>query len=266
MVRARELASLDGPDLLRRGAAAARVGESDEALAYLTELTRREPDNAEAWLWLAGVAPGPRAKRESFERVLSLRPDDPDALAGLARLADKYGRGVLADDADDVTTLRCTWHPERETLLRCNRCDRPMCTTCAVKHPVGLRCKECTRELRSPLYKIGPRGYAGAAAVALVVGTLAAIPAALLAGFLWIVALLFGVAAGTAIGELVSKAAGRKRGPALWIIAAAGMVVGVAIVGVILERSPGGAVRLFLNLGVWIYLLVGIASTGTRLR
>ena len=40
-------------------------------------------------------------------------------------------------------TLRCYRHPERETLLRCGRCERPICLACQVRHPVGVRCPEC---------------------------------------------------------------------------------------------------------------------------
>ncbi len=35
----------------------------------------------------------------------------------------------------DETTLHCYLHPERETLLRCNNCERPICTKCAVLTP-----------------------------------------------------------------------------------------------------------------------------------
>lgn len=39
--------------------------------------------------------------------------------------------------------LVCYNHPDRPTMLRCNRCDRPICPSCAVKTPTGYRCKEC---------------------------------------------------------------------------------------------------------------------------
>ena len=42
-------------------------------------------------------------------------------------------------------TLFCANHPNRETVLRCNRCEKPICTECAVLTPVGYRCKECVR-------------------------------------------------------------------------------------------------------------------------
>lgn len=43
------------------------------------------------------------------------------------------------------TILYCVNHPDRETLLRCNRCERPICPECAVLTPTGYRCKDCVR-------------------------------------------------------------------------------------------------------------------------
>ncbi len=39
----------------------------------------------------------------------------------------------------------CANHPTVETTLRCNRCDKPICPKCAVKSPVGYRCRECVK-------------------------------------------------------------------------------------------------------------------------
>ena len=39
--------------------------------------------------------------------------------------------------------LFCYVHPDRETLLRCNQCERPICNQCAILTPTGYRCKEC---------------------------------------------------------------------------------------------------------------------------
>ena len=41
--------------------------------------------------------------------------------------------------------LYCYIHPDRETLLRCNRCEQPICSQCAVLTPTGYRCKNCVR-------------------------------------------------------------------------------------------------------------------------
>jgi hypothetical protein len=37
------------------------------------------------------------------------------------------------------------YSPDRETYLRCNRCERHICTSCAVLTPTGYRCKNCVR-------------------------------------------------------------------------------------------------------------------------
>jgi hypothetical protein len=42
-------------------------------------------------------------------------------------------------------TLYCYRHPNRETLLRCNNCGRPICTQDAIQTPTGYRCPECVR-------------------------------------------------------------------------------------------------------------------------
>jgi hypothetical protein len=41
--------------------------------------------------------------------------------------------------------LYCANHPQTPTSLRCNRCEKPICPKCAVKTPIGYRCKECVR-------------------------------------------------------------------------------------------------------------------------
>ncbi len=168
---------------------------------------------------------------------------------------------------EEATVLHCTWHPQRETLLRCNRCDRPMCLECAVRHPVGLRCIECTRALRSPLYRVSPAGYLRATIVAIAVGALAAVPAALLSGFLWLLGLLVAGPLGAGVAEAVSIASGRKRGRPLAVIAAGGMILGVVVASLLLSRAvnPWAAVALFRQVGIWLYLLLGISTAAARL-
>ena len=46
----------------------------------------------------------------------------------------------------DPSLTYCYVHPTRETSLRCKRCDRYICTSCAVSTPTGYICKECMRE------------------------------------------------------------------------------------------------------------------------
>jgi len=43
------------------------------------------------------------------------------------------------------TTIYCANHPNIETGLRCNNCEKPICPKCAVLTPTGYRCRDCVR-------------------------------------------------------------------------------------------------------------------------
>lgn len=43
-------------------------------------------------------------------------------------------------------TWGCYRHPERETLIGCQRCRRPICPECMTTAAVGVHCPECVRE------------------------------------------------------------------------------------------------------------------------
>lgn len=47
--------------------------------------------------------------------------------------------------SDQPEKLYCANHPQTPTGLRCNRCEKPICVKCAVRTPIGYRCKECVR-------------------------------------------------------------------------------------------------------------------------
>ncbi len=236
----------------------------------LDEVVRRDPKDADAWLWLAGARAEPNAKRDAFDRVLALRPADPEATAGLERLAQKYGAGVLEDVAvDELEMMHCTWHSSRETLLRCNRCGRPMCPDCARQHPVGLRCKACMKETRSPLYKVDGRGWVGATLFGGLVGVAAAVLLILLAsimsGFLeLIVGFLIGGVFGNGVAEAVSRGSGRKKGRGLQWVAAGSLVGGVllAFFGLWVAGVRVGP-PVF---GIIGYLVAGLRAATSRLK
>lgn len=69
--------------LIRQGQAAAQAGQQELARRYLQAAVDIAPDNATAWLWLAGVQE-PAEARESLKKVLELDPGNSRATAGLA--------------------------------------------------------------------------------------------------------------------------------------------------------------------------------------
>lgn len=69
--------------ILQLGIEAAREGNREEARNLFGLLTRQDPDNLQAWLWLAGVAEGPEQRRAALERVLELDPSNEMAQKGL---------------------------------------------------------------------------------------------------------------------------------------------------------------------------------------
>src|SRR5918998_6686415 len=63
--------------------------------------------------------------------------------------------------------VRCTYHPNVMTGLRCSRCGKPICPRCGVRTPVGLRCPDCAGVRGLPTYRTSSAVLAKAAAAGL---------------------------------------------------------------------------------------------------
>ena len=56
----------------------------------------------------------------------------------------------------------CYRHPNRRTLLRCSRCERPICADCSIDATVGQRCPSCvSAEGTQPEIRARPRTMSG---------------------------------------------------------------------------------------------------------
>jgi MFS family permease len=142
----------------------------------------------------------------------------------------------------------CTNHPNVETLLRCNKCERPICIKCAVQTPVGYRCKDCVRAQQGVYFNAQGWDNPIAFAVGLLV-TLVATPIASailgFGGFLGIiVALAIGASAGGILAQAIRWAVNRRRGRYLGYFAVAGILFGV-ILGSMVSLLLTGRFPLF---------------------
>jgi hypothetical protein len=254
-------------DLMQQGLAAARVGDVEDARRLLQEATRQNPDNVDAWLGLAGVVELLAEKEACFNKVLALDPANSDAKAGLALVQQKqaaqHQEQVAA--AEPILTY-CYRHPETQTGLRCNRCNKPICPKCAKRTPVGFRCPDCIREQEEKFYSGGNLDYVIAAIIAL---PLALIVAALftfvlgrLGFFVIIVGLLAAPAAAGFIAEAVRWGVGKRRSRYLGHIVAGCIILGT--VPFLLFLLFAGS--FFGLLAPGIFLFLGTATVLARLR
>ncbi|MCC7452445.1 MAG: hypothetical protein IT324_33905 [Anaerolineae bacterium] len=77
---------MDASSLVEQGIAAYRSGNKEEAVRLLGQALRENRQNEEAWLYLGAALDDPAKKRQAFEQVLQINPDNDKAKNALARL------------------------------------------------------------------------------------------------------------------------------------------------------------------------------------
>ena len=158
--------------------------------------------------------------------------------------------------------MYCYRHPDTETGLRCGNCDRPICVRCVVQHPVGIRCPECARSRRLPMFDVSAVYYARAVGAAVVIGAGGATGLLLLslllsplgpAGFYLRWLALVGI--GYLLGKGVNWAVNRKRSRGLQWIAGVGVVATYLVVSPFLGLALNSLFGL-LALAAAVYVAV----------
>ena len=156
----------------------------------------------------------------------------------------------------------CANHPGVETGLRCNNCGKYICPKCAVRTPTGYRCRECVRGHQKIFETAQPVDYFVGFVVALVLSAIGALIAARIGFF----TILLAPAAGGIIAEAVRTATGKRRSPRLFMLVAAGVVVGGAIFVIQpLLFALAGDLRFLLG-ALWPLLYVVMATTTAYYR
>ncbi|MGD8405043.1 MAG: hypothetical protein PVJ21_15385 [Anaerolineales bacterium] len=157
---------------------------------------------------------------------------------------------------EEPNTLYCYVHPNRETSLRCNRCERPICTQCAIHTPTGYRCKECVREQQRIFntaewydYLIG---FGVAAALSLVASILLLVISGFIGFFMWFVSFAIAGAAGAFIANITQSALRKRRSKQLFWLTTVGVVVGA--VPVILFLLLTGSYFSIIWQGLYLFV------------
>ena len=175
---------------------------------------------------------------------------------------------ATAPSSDD-TTLRCARHPTVETVLRCGRCETPICPRCLIPTPVGARCPTCAQVKRFALL-LKPVELARAIVFGLGTGAIGTI----IVSFIPFLGILGYMLMGFLVGEAVSIGANRKRARELGPIAVACVFMGYELGVVVgLVNRFGLSPALFVvpllgltNILLLIGLLVGALLAWMRVR
>lgn len=164
---------------------------------------------------------------------------------------------VQSETTTQEGVLYCTVHPTVETTLRCNKCGRPMCTKCAVRTPVGYRCRECVRGQQQSFYNAKTVDPIIQGVVSVILGGIGSgLMGFLNFGFIgWLIAFWAGSAAGALIADVAHRLVGKRRGRYSWLVVAGGIVL-------------GGLLALPFALSLSQLLFIGMAAVGAvgRLR
>lgn len=164
----------------------------------------------------------------------------------------------------ELTIQYCYNHPTRETTLRCKRCERYICTSCAVSTPTGYICKECMRERQRTFDTAVWYDFVSGFIIAGMLSGLASFLVTFVGGigFIgWLLIFLGSSAAGGIIAEAVRAVTRRRRSRTLFLTIGAGVVFG-ALPMLLLQLLSGNVFGLIFQA---IYLVIAAPMVYARL-
>lgn len=155
----------------------------------------------------------------------------------------------------------CPQHPTIATQMRCNKCGKFICLKCAMRTPVGYRCRECVYQQQNVYFNAKTHDDAIVFFVSLGVALVVTPVLAFLADSFYFgafyLAFLAGPAAGALLVQLARTAVGRRRSRYTHYALLAGLVTGVltGVLGALVVAD----LLVLTNLPLWIF--VGMAAT-----
>ncbi len=163
------------------------------------------------------------------------------------------------------TATYCYAHPGRETSLRCKRCERYICTSCAVGTPTGYMCKECVSQHKKIFDTALWYDYLTGMGVTIVLSLIASILIAFIGSFvgffMLFIAAGIGRGAGTLISNVTLRVLNKRRARLLFIACATGVVLGALPAAFILFLQG----NIYGIIGVAIYALIAAPTVYSRI-
>jgi hypothetical protein len=153
-------------------------------------------------------------------------------------------------DTTDSDVFYCARHPQVETVLRCGRCDTPICPRCLVQTPVGARCRDCANVRTIPTLDVTPvflaRGLAASLAAGGVIGVIwGSVSGGRGIGLVGFFLIFIAMGIGYAVAAAVSAATNHKRAQSLQYIAAGGVIFAYVVHNVVAYGA------LFVQNDIW---------------
>lgn len=161
-------------------------------------------------------------------------------------------------------TLYCENHPNVETTLRCNRCEKPICVKCAVLTETGYRCTECVRNQQKTFDSATWIDYILAIGIAVILTYIGSLLTTRIGFFTIFVAPI----AGIVIAEAIRFAIRRRRSKRLFQATAAATAFGgiLPILSVLaLTGLAVGFVGLFYFIWPVVYTVLVTSTVYYRL-
>jgi len=148
----------------------------------------------------------------------------------------------------------CYKHPDRKTLLRCNKCNKPICLECAVQTPTGYRCKDCVKSQQKVFDTAEGKDYVIGGVIAAVLGFAGAFVYQMIP-FLpsYISALIISLLCGKLICSAVRAAVQKRRAVNLTKTVTAAAGIGAAL---------GLLQNIIVNINIMSFGIPGMISSG----
>jgi hypothetical protein len=165
---------------------------------------------------------------------------------------------------DEINITYCENHPNVESTLRCNRCEKPICTKCAVLTETGYRCKECVRIQQKTFDTATSFDYILAIGIAVILAFIGS----LIVRWIGFFTIFLAPVAGIIIAEAIRRAIQRRRSKRLFQATAAATAFGGLLPVLSILALTGlsiGLGSLFFFLWPIVYTVIATSTVYYRL-